>query len=375
MRILITGNMGYLGPVVVRRLRQSYPDATLVGFDMGYFAGCLTAPEVFPECRVDLQYFGDVRNLSDEVLQHVDVVVHLAAISNDPMGSTFADVTFEVNHRASIHVAKLAKEAGVRSFVFASSCSVYGNCEGEAKTENDPVSPLTPYAKSKVMTEQDLSLMAEKTFAVTCLRFATACGMSDRLRLDLVLNDFIASALACGSITILSDGTPRRPLIHVCDVARAIEWGVLRESSEGGEFLVVNVGSDNLNFQLKDLADAVAKAIPHVGVSVNKHAQPDKRSYRVNFAKFAELAPDYAPEIGLQAAIDDMKDGLAAIKFSDQNFRDSKFIRLNIMNHLKATHCLSDNIEWIHSTHMPAPAIPGNGQPRSRPVREEQPVT
>ena len=314
------GEMGVLGPVVVRRFRQSYPEATLVGLDMGYFAGCLTAPEIFPEYHVDVQYFGDVRKLSGEVLQNVDIVVHLAAISNDAMASTFEDVTFEINHRASVHVAKQAKEAGVTSFVFASSCSVYGLCQGEAKTENDPARPLTSYAKSKIMTEQDLSTIADKTFTVTCLRFATACGISDRLRLDLVLNDFVASALACGTITILSDGTPRRPLIHISDVARAIDWAVLRESSEGGDFFVVNVGSDELNYQLKDLAEAVAKVIPGVGVSVNRNAQPDKRSYRVSFAKFAEMAPGFLPEVGLATAIIEIRTGLEAMGFRDQSF-------------------------------------------------------
>lgn len=363
MRILITGNMGYLGPVVVRRLRQSFPDATLIGFDMGYFAGCLTTPEVFPESWVDVQYFGDVRKISSELLHHVDAVVHLAAISNDPMGSTFADVTFEVNHRASVRVARFAKEAGVRSFVFASSCSVYGHCDGDAKSEDDPVSPLSPYAQSKAMTELDLSLLADKTFAVTCLRFATACGMSDRLRLDLVLNDFIASALACGFISILSDGTPRRPLIHVSDIAHAIVWAVIRKRSEGDDFLVVNIGSDEMNYQLKDLADAVAKVIANVGVTINKHAQPDKRSYQVSFAKFAALAPEYAPQISLQEAIADMTEGLAAINFADTNFRESKFNRLSIMNQLKSLALLTDDVEWTHGRGHKSVPYPASRNP------------
>lgn len=346
MKILITGNMGYVGPKVVRRLRESYPGAMLVGFDMGYFADCLTASGFFPECLVDIQYFGDVRRMSDEALRDVEAVVHLAAISNDPMGNSFEDVTLEINHRASVLVARKAMEAGARSFVFASSCSVYGQSDGGAKTENDPVKPLTAYAKSKILTEQALAALANETFIVTCLRFATACGMSDRLRLDLVLNDFVASAMACGSITILSDGSPWRPLIHIEDMARAIDWAIQRGSDEGGHFLTVNVGSDQWNYQVRELAEAVACAIPGVAVSINRDAQPDKRSYKVSFERFRRLAPDYQPEMDLMAAIRDLRGGLEAMKFNDKTFRSSKLIRLNALQYLRKTGTLTDTLEW-----------------------------
>src|SRR6266404_6226326 len=151
MKVLITGNMGYVGPAVVRRLRGSYPDATLVGFDMGYFGNCLTAAEIVPECRLDIQRFGDVRKFPKELLAGVDAVVHLAAISNDPMSASFEDVTYAINYRASMRIAELARDMGVKNFVFASSCSVYGLAEGGARTESDPVNPLTAYAKSKVL--------------------------------------------------------------------------------------------------------------------------------------------------------------------------------------------------------------------------------
>src|SRR5262252_6142624 len=185
MKILITGNMGYVGPSVVRHLRQAHPDATLIGFDNGYFAHCLTNAEFLPECRVDLQHFADVRHVQAEVLRGVDAIVHLAAISNDPMGKTFEEVTYAINFRASVELAKQAKAAGVRSFVFASSCSMYGMADDTPRKETSPLNPLTAYAKSKVSTETELQKLADKNFRVTCLRFATACGMSDRLRRDL----------------------------------------------------------------------------------------------------------------------------------------------------------------------------------------------
>jgi nucleoside-diphosphate-sugar epimerase len=348
MKILITGNMGYVGPAVVRRLRWSCPDATLVGFDMGFFADCLTCGDFFPECCVDIQYYGDVRRFPEEVLEHVDVVVHLAAISNDPMGATFENITLDINHRASLLVAKQAKKAGVKAFIFASSCSVYGFADSGARSEQDSVNPLTAYARSKVLTEQDLAALADGNFVVTSLRFATACGMSDRLRLDLVLNDFVASALACRQITILSDGTPWRPLIHVKDMARAIEWAIGRDSHTGGEFLAVNIGSNGWNYQIKDLAEAVVGAIPGVELSINRNAQPDKRSYQVSFERFRQLAPAFVPQVDLVSAIEDLKAGLEAMGFVDKDFRHSRYIRLNTLKKLKQSGLLTENLDWTH---------------------------
>lgn len=347
MKILITGNMGYIGPTVVKRLRASYPGATLIGLDMGYFATCLTASHYLPECRVHAQLFTDVRSVDKEMLIGVDAVVYLAAISNDPMGASFEAVTLDVNHRAAITLADQARVAGAKSFVFASSCSVYGFAEGGAKTEQSEVNPLTAYAKSKVGAEKDLAALASPNFAVTCLRFATACGMSERLRLDLVLNDFVASAVTAKKITILSDGTPWRPLIHIRDMARAIDWGVQRKSGVGGEFVSVNVGSDGWNYQVRDLAAAVSKAIPNVEISINENAQPDKRSYRVSFEKFRRLAPQYQPEMDLDAAIVDLKTGLETMGFADREFRNSHLIRLNMLKTLKAQGCLSEDLQWI----------------------------
>jgi len=348
MKILITGNMGYVGPAVVRRLRRAYPDATLIGFDMGYFGHCLTSTEILPECRLDLQHFGDVRIFPRDVLAGVDAVVHLAAISNDPMGSSFEAATFEINHRASVRLAELAKDAGVRNFVFASSCSVYGFAEGGARSEKDPVNPLTAYAKSKVLTERDVSKLADERFTVTCLRFATACGMSERLRLDLVLNDFVASAIASKKINILSDGTPWRPLISVDNMARAIDWAVIRKADLGGHFLVVNAGADEWNFQVRDLAEAVAKVVPGTDVAINKDAQPDKRSYRVDFGLFRKLAPNHQPLGDLSTTIDGLSTGLRSIGFNDLDFRNSNLARLKVLQTLCSKGSLTGQLEWSH---------------------------
>lgn len=349
MKILITGNTGYVGPAVVRQLRATHPSATLAGFDAGYFAHCLTGSEVLPECRLDIQHFGDVRSFPEELLSGVDAVVHLAAISNDPMGRAYEDVTIEINYRATLSLARQAKKAGVGAFVFASSCSVYGFGEDGARTEESEVNPLTAYARSKVFSERDLAELADKGFKVTCLRFATACGMSERLRLDLVLNDFVAGAVASGKIEILSDGSPWRPLINVKDMARAIDWAVGREAA-AGEFVLVNAGSFEWNYQVKDLAAAVARVIPDVAVSINSNAQPDRRSYRVDFSRFNKLAPNHQPQSDLVSTITELRDGLRAMNFQDREFRASRLIRLNVLTDARSRGLLTDELTWTEQT-------------------------
>ena len=346
MKILITGNMGYVGPCLASHLKTSIPNVILIGLDMGYFATCLSNSDILPECRTDIQYFGDVRKIKKSILEGVDAIVHLSAISNDPMGKTYEAVTMDINYKASVQLAKTAKEMGVKTFVFASSCSMYGAAEDSARTEASPLNPLTAYAKSKVYTEKDINDIAGDGFAVTSLRFSTACGMSPRLRLDLVLNDFVAGAIASNQITILSDGTPWRPLINVKDMARAIEWAISRDTTSGGEFLAVNVGSNEWNYQVKDLAYAVKEVIPDVEVSINKNAAPDKRSYRVNFDYYKKLAPDHQPKYNLIDTIEELRDGLEGMGFNDEKFRDSNYMRLNMLNQLRGKGLLNENLEW-----------------------------
>jgi len=347
MKILITGNMGYIGSSVVTNLRRVYPDAELIGLDTGYFAHCLTAAKALPETRIDKQFFCDVRGkIPDEALNGVDSIVHLAAISNDPMGNRFEQPTIGINGVASVELAEKAKKNGVRSFVFASSCSIYGAVGDAPRKENDPLNPLTTYAKSKVFVESQLSNIADKNFIVTCLRFSTACGMSDRLRLDLVLNDFVANALATGKIILLSDGSAWRPLIHVSDMARAIEWAMNRDGDNGGNFLAVNTGSDEWNYQIKDLANSCADIIGGVTVEMKAGASPDKRSYKVNFDRFHELAPDHQPKVGLKDAIKDLQTGLTAINFKDPDFRSTWFMRLRVLTSHIETGLLDNDLFW-----------------------------
>jgi nucleoside-diphosphate-sugar epimerase len=346
MKVLVVGNMGYIGPVLTKHLRLADPHAILIGFDAGLFAHCLIGSSPLPEIYLDRQVFGDVRHIDKNLFEGVDAVVNLAAISNDPMGNRFEEATLAINYKAAVELAATAKRAGVRSYVFASSCSVYGCAEEGAKQESSKPDPLTAYARSKVMAEKELIAMADNRFTVTCLRFATACGMSDRLRLDLVLNDFVAGALTQKKIVVMSDGTPWRPLINVKDMARAIEWGITRGADQGGNGLVVNVGSNEWNCQVKDLANAVAQGIPGVEVSINKNAPPDKRSYRVSYDLFKQLAPKFQPLSDLKSTILELKEGLEQAHFSDQAYRESQYMRLNVINKFRDAGLLTDNLEW-----------------------------
>lgn len=347
MKILLTGNMGYVGPVMVHHLREAMPNAELVGYDAGFFASAITGTDVLPESMLDRQIFGDVRDFDPVHLKGVDAVVHLAAISNDPIGNIYEQVTYDINHLASVDIARKARDAGVRSFVFASSCSMYGFADSGPRVETSELNPLTPYAKSKVLAERDLRPLASEEFRVTCLRYSTACGMSPRLRLDLVLNDFVACAVAGQPVTVLSDGTPWRPLINVQDMALAAEWAIHNEAC-GGEagFLAVNVGSEGWNYQVRDLAQTVASSVEGGRMSINADAPPDRRSYRVDFSRFAQLAPGHQPRVDLERSVAELRDGLMSMGFADGEFRKSGLMRINHLHRLRETGWLDDSLRW-----------------------------
>jgi len=338
--------MGYIGPVLNRILTATFPKIEIVGFDAGFFGHSLTGAEFTPEQGLSVQYFGDVRDIQPYMLSGVDAVVHLAGVSNDPIGHEFADVTEEINRRASVRLAEMASSAGVKNFVFASSCSIYGQAEGGARKESDPTNPLTAYSRSKIGTEEDLKNADLGDMVFTSLRFATACGWSPRLRLDLVLNDFVACALTSGNIVVLSDGTPWRPLIDVEDMSRAIAWAMSRDKNYRNQFLAVNVGSNKGNYQVKDLADAVASLVPNTKISINKNALPDKRSYSVDFSLYESLAPAFQPVVSLEESIRRLRDGLKRMNFHDLDFRQSPFIRLNTLRKHMDEERLGKDLRW-----------------------------
>ncbi len=344
MNILITGNMGYVGPVLVKHLKSVRDSDRIMGFDSGLFAHCLTTRNGLPERRLDVQFFADLRDLPTASLDGVEAVVHLAAVSNDPIGNRYEAATRDINFDGSAAFARAAKAAGVSRFVFASSCSIYGAGSNTPCAEDAPVNPLTAYARSKVDLEATLSELANPDFRVTCLRFATACGMSERLRLDLVLNDFVASAITTGEVSVLSDGTPWRPLIHVRDMARAIDWAMRRDDEDS--FVAANCGFDDWNFQVSELAEAVARCIPGTKVSFNENPMPDKRSYRVDFSAFARMTSGLRPCMSLNETVTDLCRGLNEIGFADPDFRASYLMRLNAINDMESRGLIDGSFRW-----------------------------
>jgi len=346
MKVFITGNMGYVGSVLTQYLKKKYPKIQLIGYDTSFFGHSLTGADFIPEQAMSVQHFGDVRDIQQSLLTEVDAVIHLAGISNDPIGNEFEDVTADINNHASVRLAKMAINEGVKNFVFASSCSMYGQAEFGARKESDPTNPLTAYARSKIGTEEDLKNINLQEMVFTSLRFATACGWSNRLRLDLVLNDFVACAITSGEITVLSDGSPWRPLIDVEDMSRVIDWAMKRNKDNGGQFLAVNAGSDNSNYQVKQIATTVAKLIPDTKISINKDALPDKRSYSVDFNLYKSLAPDFQPIVSLDQSIARLRNGLIKVGFSDKNFRNSPYMRLNTLRKHMDSNRIKKNLRW-----------------------------
>ncbi len=351
MNYLITGNLGYIGPILSKFLKSKNEKCTITGYDNGYFLNCPIAAEMDNERpNVDLQVFGDVRDREKitPYIEQADHIIHLAAISNDPMGEEFEKVTKEINHDASVFIAKEAIRCKVKSFVFASSCSVYGEGSDSPRSELDKVNPLTAYARSKIGTEEELKILENKfSTKITCLRFATACGSSPNLRLDLVLNDFVATALNSNCIEILSDGSPWRPLIDVEDMSRAIFWACHRE--KGADKEIINIGSPSWNYQVKDLAKAVRELLgKKVELKINTNAIPDKRSYRVSFDKFYDLAPyDLTPKIDLKESLNRMINELRPFKERLSRADRGHLIRLNILKNLKDRKLLSENLNWL----------------------------
>jgi nucleoside-diphosphate-sugar epimerase len=262
------------------------------------------------------------------------------------MGKEFEQPTFQINSEAAIDLAKKAKKMGVKKYLYASSCSVYGAGGDLPKTEYDDLNPQTAYAISKISAENGLKELSSKDFKVICFRFATACGYSSRLRLDLVLNDFVSSAVMNGKIEILSDGSPLRPLIDVKDMSRAFEWGIVENVVE--DFLVLNTGSNEWNFNVKELAFLVSKHFQKsIEIKINDKAAPDKRSYKVDFSKFKALAPNHYPQCCIESTVDDLIIGVNQNHNRFTDFRDGYLIRLNALRYLMLNKKINNNLEII----------------------------
>ncbi|MFD4430675.1 NAD-dependent epimerase/dehydratase family protein [Nocardia sp. NPDC058497] len=277
MRVLVTGHQGYLGTVMVPVLRAAGHEVT--GLDIGYFADCLLGEFAGDPAGLAV----DLREVTVEQLRGFDAVIHLAALSNDPLGALAPEITYDINHHASVRLARLAKEAGVRRFLYASTCSVYGAAGAELVTEDAPLRPITPYAQSKVRVEDDVAALADADFTPVFLRNATAFGFSPRLRADIVLNNLVGYAVLTGEVKVLSDGTPWRPLVHAEDIAIAFATCLTAPAADIS-CRAFNIGTEVNNLTVAEIAAAVVDAVPGSRLLITGESGADPRSYRVDFS-------------------------------------------------------------------------------------------
>lgn len=338
MRVLVTGSQGYIGAVLVPMLVVAGHD--VVGLDTCYYEnspfGVKRLPE--PELRMD------VRDVGQRDLENVDAVIHLAALSNDPVGGLSPKTTLEINYMATVALAKVARNAGVRRFAFSSSCSLYGGSSGEIVDEGADLAPLTPYAESKVLAENDLIEMATDDFSPIVLRNATAYGLSPSLRCDLVVNNLTGHAVTRGKVLMTSDGTPWRPLVHVRDICRVF-GEVLVAPRDLIHAQAFNVGTTTENYQIREVAELVAEGVSGSSVAFGDAVSPDIRNYRVDCSKLAETLPSATPTITVAEGIRELRDAFIDMGL-DRRGLDHDYIRLSLLTELRRQGKLDESLVW-----------------------------
>jgi nucleoside-diphosphate-sugar epimerase len=338
MQVLVTGHQGYLGTVMVPILEAAGHE--VIGLDSGFFAECVLGPP--PKDPPGMQT--DLRDVTSGQLDGFEAVIHLGALSNDPLGALAPEITFDINHHASVRLARLAKEAGVQRYLYASTCSVYGSSDQELVAEDAPLRPLTPYAESKVRVEDDVAAIADDSFSPVFLRNATAFGFSPRLRADIVLNNLVGHAVLTGDVRVLSDGTPWRPLVHARDIANAF-LAALEAPMEAVHCAAFNVGTETNNLTVAEIAQHVVEAVPGSKLLITGETGPDPRSYRVDFSAFRR-AVDFEAEWSVPEGTAELYKEYTAAGLTSADFF-SRFTRLPRLQSLCAAGVLDESLRRI----------------------------
>ncbi len=340
MRVLVTGHNGYIGSVLAPFLRGAGHD--VVGLDTYLFEGCTLGEEPAEGNAIRK----DVRDVEPTDLEGFDAIVHLAALSNDPLGDLNPEITYEINHRASVRLARLAREVGVERFLFASSCSLYGASDGSLVDESAPFAPVTPYGESKALVEQDLASLASDDFSPVYLRNATVYGVSPRLRADVVVNNLTGWAVTTGQVLIKSDGSPWRPQVHIEDVCRAF-LAALEAPRDVIHDEPFNVGRTSENYQVKDLAEIVASVVPGSVVTFAPGGSADIRTYRVDFSKIETSLPGFEPSWTVERGVAQLMHAFQQVGLDEAAFTGDRYLRIKHLKKLLAEQRLDTSLRWL----------------------------
>ena len=340
--VLVTGSEGYIGSVLCPILIHAGYQVT--GLDIGWFSD----GQLIPHSRRINVLPLDIRDVEPEHLRSYDAIVHLAGLSNDPLGALDEEITYAINHRATVRLAEIARSVGVKRFINSSSCSIYGAAGETELDESATMAPQTAYAKSKVMAERDLDTLSSEQFAVTHLRNGTAFGISPRQRFDIVLPNLAGTAQVYGEILLTSDGTPWRPLVHISDIAQAAGC-CLRAPAEVVAGKAYNIGMRGANYQIRDVAEAVHRAFPECQVNLGEQSGPDRRTYKVSFERIHHDLPDFKPKWTLQEGADECARIFAILDLDEDMFTDPRYTRLSRIQQLRKQGILNENLRFVQA--------------------------
>lgn len=342
MRVLVTGHNGYIGSVMVPFLQRAGHE--IIGHDTYLYEGGTFGPEVpdVPAIRADL------RDITAAELAGFDAVIHLAALCNDPLGNQNPGTTYDINHHASVRLAQAAKDAGVKRYLFASSCSLYGLAGDELLTEEAAFNPITPYGESKILTERDVRPLADDNFSPVFLRNATAYGVSPRLRCDIVVNNLVGYALTQGDVLIQSDGSPWRPLVHIEDISRAF-LAALEAPRDKIHNQAFNVGRNEDNLRVRQIADMVKEVVPGCTIRYAEGGGPDPRCYRVDCTKIARSLPAFKPQWTVRKGVEQLYNAYKAVGLTSEQFLGVKYLRLKQIQKLQDEGRLDRELRWLNT--------------------------